>query len=530
MSLCSHTARAFSRSRAPKSNTLLPFLYQTATIQQWKPATRPVARRNISSRPRRQDDTPLKEDIPFEDAEGTLPPTIEEAQSARKTTITDTERAAFEKLYKTFNTQRRSKEKDGEHEEADQIADEYYEDDEEGSGNSLDKVFEQVLRGSPRLQNAQKDCSNVQSILKKSSGASALIKEPSSLEADTPQNKKKIAARTEKERIRKLRHEDRDRIDKLIKSAQTDLQLWQILDREVFEQLRKLDLDNANTDKKEQRPTKTRVKLTPTANIDTRILFPNYPHHLLTAIQTLRFHFPRSPLPLTILPTIKALGRSSYALGATTQLYKHLLRTAWVQQSSYTMIDTLLTDMESNIVEFDLEILEVLDGVIREHEMAKSGKLGREMQMVFGMGTWLEGIGKIKVWRNGVAGRLGVQEEIVQERAVRTPERVVRRPERDMRTPERIVRRPEHGMRGSGRDGNMREADLPLVEGTNDVRAASDTISDAIPFVGEQKLDNTPPDTEVESGDRIENADTLLELPLEEEMVKDEDKPAKILL
>jgi hypothetical protein len=518
MSLCSNTFRAISRSRSSKSNTLLPFLYQTATIQQWKPATRPAARRNISSRPKSGDVRPFKEDIPFEHVEGTLPPTVEESQPASKTTITGTERAAFEKLYKTFNTQGRTKGKDGEHEELDQIADEYYEDDEEGSNRSIDKIFEDVLQGSPQLQK-HKDGRIVRSILKTPTATSAPTKEPSSTEAETPQNKKKLAAKAEKERIRKLRLEERDRIDKLLKFAQTDLELWQTLDREVFEQLRKLDLDNTKSEKKEQPAMKMRAKLssTPTTNVETRILFPNYSHHLLTAIQTLRVHFPRSPLPLTILPTVKALGRSSYALGATTQLYKHLLRTAWVQQSSYTMLDTLLTDMESNVVEFDVEILEVVDGVIKEHEMATHGNLGRGMQMVFGMGAWQEGVKKLKVWRNIIAARIGMPE--INFQAERRPERPARRPERDMRGLESYER------------GQVTHERLPLGEGAQHDQAASGDSGEAIPFVGAQTLEDTSSiETGVEERDRADDVDGQVELSYEQERLKDEDNPAKVLL
>lgn len=212
MSLCSHTVRAISRSRVAKSNTLLPFLYQTATIQQWQPATRPIARRTIASQSKPRNDWPVVEDVPFEDAEGNLPPTMEEAESARKTTMTDTERAAFEKLYKTFNAQgQRQNAEDGEHEELDQIADEYYEDDENDASASLEKVFDDVLYRSPRLLQTQRNGKNMTHTPRPS--------EVSTDTPDTPQNKKKLAAKVESERIRKLRIEERERIDKLMKGA-----------------------------------------------------------------------------------------------------------------------------------------------------------------------------------------------------------------------------------------------------------------------------------------------------------------------
>lgn len=125
----------------------------------------------------------------------------------------------------------------------------------------------------------------------------------------------------------------------------------------------------------------------------------------------LRTEFPSSPLPLSILPTIKSLGRSSYALGATTTLYRHLLRTAWIQHSSYTYIDTLLVDMNNGAIEFDADILTLLDSIIKEHEMARSGRLGREMQLVYGMEQFLEGIKKVRQWRSVVAERLGVSSD-----------------------------------------------------------------------------------------------------------------------
>ncbi|KAF1916155.1 hypothetical protein BDU57DRAFT_516084 [Ampelomyces quisqualis] len=483
MSLCSHTARAISRSRITKPNTLLPFLYQTATIQQWQPCTRAIARRTISSRSRPQDDWPVVEDVPFHDAEGNLPPRAEEAQSTRKTTMTSTERAAFEKLYKTLNAQVQER-KTGQHveyEELEQIADTYYKDDENDASGSLDKVFNEVLQRSPLLLPTQRNGKYMTHTPRPSgtvsSGASASI-------PDTPQNKKKLAAKAENERIKKLRLEERERIDKLMKGAQTDRDLWEILNREVFDPLRKLNLDETNPSSKEEtkpKGPKPRTKTTSvTASEQTRILFPNFPDHILTAVQLLRINFPRSSLSLTILPTIKSLGRSSFALGATPQLYKHLLRTAWIQQSSYTLIDNLLTDMDANLVEFDIGILDVIDGVIREHEMGVSGQLGKELQLLFGMETWAEGISKIVAWRRVVAKKLGVNEEAVQ---TKLPQNVQRDQPRDgprstrffrktfvsdrmsMRAKGTEPRPPRADRRRHAHDGEIVDDFVPLLEG-----------------------------------------------------------------
>ncbi|KAH7410229.1 hypothetical protein DE146DRAFT_342610 [Phaeosphaeria sp. MPI-PUGE-AT-0046c] len=518
MSLCSQTLRAISRSRGPRPSTLLPFLYQTATIQQWKSTTRSNARRNVYSRAK------PTEDIPFEDAEGNLPPSIEEAQSARKTTITDTERAAFEKLYKTFKARDHGGKEKGEHEELDQIADEYYEDDEEQKHTPLDKVFEELLYGKPQTKTGEVDR------LKKAAESAAAKKASAApTGAETPQRKKQLAAKADKERMKKLRIEERERIDRLLKHAQTDRELWQILNREVFNQLRKLNLDEPDTPQKAKQRSKqstndpkVRIKRSPpvppknlSTTAEAQALFANYPHHLVTTLHALRIHFPRSPLPHSILPTIKALGRSSYALGATTQLYRHLIRTAWVQQSSYSLVDKLLTDMETNIVDFDMGILEVLDGMIREHDLARAGRLGRELEIVSGMEMWGEGIEKIREWRGAVARSLGVQEERVA--AVQRPLREGRVGERRDRGAGREIPRNRFHSDGGKRVGGS--TDVPFVEGVVEgvVAAESGPVEDTA------ERDSLPLD--------VEEEDARLEQSVEPTREGESgDEPAKVLL
>lgn len=430
MSLCTAIRRALARSHISPASSLLPFLYQTATLQQWQPATRSIGRRNAASRPNARGGKSFgaaagDPHVPFEDAGGNLPPVLDAAQPQRESTMTATERAAFEKLYKTFNTegQGRSEGRDEEHDELDQIADEYYEDDEDTSATSLDKAFDTVLKGALVPQGAQ---AGVQT--SHGGNVSTLPASEKAAVPDTPQNKKQAAAKAEKDRIKKLHMDERMRVDKMVQSAQTDQQLWQTLEHEVFDQLRKLNLDapaasnKASQTNKSSDPTQTAPD---SAATHDRLPLANFPYHLHTAAKKLRTHFPSSPLPFTILSTLKSLGRSSYALGATTHLYRQLLRAASIQQSSYSLIDTLLTDMDTNIIEFDARILDLLDSIIKEHDLAIGGSLGRELQMVYRMEMWQEGIKKIKDWRHVVAERLGMHE--VKPRAVRSsPPRVER--------------------------------------------------------------------------------------------------------
>ncbi|KAF2631642.1 hypothetical protein BU25DRAFT_385118 [Macroventuria anomochaeta] len=427
MSACSNTLRALSRSCIPTNKTLLPFLYQTATIQQWKPAAQPIARRNISRYSRKDD--PSAEDIPFENKEE-LPPALDDLEPARKTTITGSERAAFEKLYRKFNT-RGSRQNEKDHEvEIDAIADEYWEPDEEEEDPkaSLDKIFDDALKGKAKSAREWNRSGTEQLRSRKSkqdlqSMAEHVLKgtRPLEMRARELRAKKKKDTSAQAAKLNEARLRERNRIDALLTSAKTDRELWETLQREVFDQVRQLDLDS--TAPKPKRPARNAKSTSTTTTVDPKILFTNYPHHLLTALTTLRTHFPASPLPLSILPTIKSLGRSSYALGATTALYTTLLRTAWLQQSSYPLLTSLLTDMHNGAIEFSVDTLALLDQVIREFDMARSGRLGREMQMVYGMEQFGEGIREVRRWRQVVAERVGADDGRREKGTVPVPRR-----------------------------------------------------------------------------------------------------------
>ena len=344
MPMCRSTLCAIPRCRIAipfsSSKTLVPFLYQTATIQQWKPNLQPIGSRSASSR------SSNRHDVPFED-EDPLPPGIEEVEQTRKTTITAPEREAFEKLYRKYGNGEQPQDEIPFSHEVDQIADEWYEEDDEmdGKSDTLDSLFDAVLQGLPPPGQVSKYKRKVPSSDSMDSLQSLAEK---ILRPERGAAKNKLTA-GEAARIKSIREGDKARVRGLLEKAQTDRELWEILDREVFEKFRKLDLDGIQKSKKQQSASMTSTgqsksasdttntaesvdmvsesskKLTtpsskpqghPELKDDPRILFPNFPSHIIYAAQLLRDNFPSSQLPLSILPAIKSLGRSSYALGA----------------------------------------------------------------------------------------------------------------------------------------------------------------------------------------------------------------------
>ncbi|KAF2711520.1 hypothetical protein K504DRAFT_465273 [Pleomassaria siparia CBS 279.74] len=453
MSACSTALRILSRIRTPvaasSSKTLTPFLYLTPTIQQWTPRTHPITHRNISFRsgpPRREDD------VPFEgiEKESSLPPDVDNLEPVRQTTITGSERAAFEKLYKTMNAQKPPRNDLPHAHELDQIADEWYEEDEDKQDDaSLDSLFDKVLAGvpAPGQIKRRKKYDNLETL------ASSV------LDSHLREERKRAreAASVEAEKTKAIRAEERARVTALMEQAQTDREVWEILEREVLGVIRQLDLDGTkkmaeeqvvpaspSTKKRKQGKTATAEIVTPktlaelkpnlksksisntesetepkpeptpptsltttTSTPHSRNLFANFPFHLYSCAHILRSTYPSSPLPFSILPTIKSLGRSPFALGASTSLYNLLIRTSWYQYSSYAYVDELLHDMQNAGIEFDMNTLHLLDGILSEFKNARKGEMGFHVKTVWGTEWFCDAARRLGKWRDVVRLRMG---------------------------------------------------------------------------------------------------------------------------
>ncbi|KAF2746919.1 hypothetical protein M011DRAFT_468200 [Sporormia fimetaria CBS 119925] len=384
MSVCKSSAAVLGRLRSARSlstsRSLAPFLFQTATIQQCNRSATPAARRNASSRSTHDDH------IPFEGEEG-LPPTIEDAASARPTTMTGSERLAFEKMYKKITAEKKAKEE------------QFLNDEDEAA--SLDSVFESILHNQstkkPSTLKKKKKTDTLESL------AETILRD----ELNAAQRKHDEAAAANAARLDSLRNSERQRVQDLLLAAQSDREIWRVLDAELFTPLRNLDLDNT-TPKPNSSKKKPPRRSPPEPRSDPNILFPNFPKLILFAARLLRKSFPTSPQCLALLPALKFLGRSSYALGATTQLYNLLLRTVWIQYNSYAHLDALLKEMDNAGIEFDANTVTFLNNVLRDHTDAKRGRFGMGLNRLYQMDHNKEGIKKMFAWKETAMKRLGI--------------------------------------------------------------------------------------------------------------------------
>ena len=189
--------------------------------------------------------------------------------------------------------------------------------------------------------------------------------------------------------VDRVRERDMKRITALFADTRNDLQVWKILEWNVFRQMEKLNElmkeqkigEEAIASTKEKKgdspsdettgmaenmaPTisanaagpylgydATPTKITPLERSvhPLAILQTNYAEHLLTALQTFRKHYPTSPYAISLLTKIKDLGTLSYVLGASTAFYNELIYIRWVHyRDPHSCADLVAEMLEQGI-------------------------------------------------------------------------------------------------------------------------------------------------------------------------------------
>ncbi|KAF2835178.1 hypothetical protein M501DRAFT_914113, partial [Patellaria atrata CBS 101060] len=218
--------------------------------------------------------------------------------------------------------------------------------------------------------------------------------------------------------------EEANRIETLLRTAKTDVELWDVLEREVFSVIKRLKLDEdpepaKETSKKPGRLPKAKIESPTEDNAREKLqafaqsswhtlasFAPNYPTLLLLSTRQLRSSFPASSLVLNILPTVKSLGRSSYALGASTLLYNELIGIYWMRYGNFDGIISLLKEMDNGGVGFDEGTLGLLEDIVLEAKKAVRGHFGRVLGAVYGMERFRGAFVEIERWREEIGSRL----------------------------------------------------------------------------------------------------------------------------
>ncbi|KAH6954856.1 hypothetical protein HG530_011041 [Fusarium avenaceum] len=143
-----------------------------------------------------------------------------------------------------------------------------------------------------------------------------------------------------------LRELERSRVEKLMQDCQTDAELWEVLEKEVFSLPEKLGIHEQNKTAQKIRKLKKKARAQDNeAVMDVHGYL--YSHYLNYGLNLLDTGFPKpSILAFNILPRIKELGLSSYVLGVSTPLFIKLAEIHWKRYGDATSAFDVLDEMK----------------------------------------------------------------------------------------------------------------------------------------------------------------------------------------
>ncbi|KND87154.1 hypothetical protein TOPH_08194 [Tolypocladium ophioglossoides CBS 100239] len=383
------------------SPTLLPFLYQTRTLRRAF-AAQPVLALARQAHALRKSRTPKHDNaIPFEWAHEGAQDELGDVPGRQQSTITPSEAEVFKGIFDEIAqgrmpaAKKRPSPADATFQSvAGSPADspEAHLSGSFGQSNGMARsIVEQArvtefrdkfLRRYPQsLRNAAQVALGLYELEPGTSGQSQM------LELDEADEKKW----EERARYDRARVEERERVDALMKSFDTDAALWQAMEKEVFSLPEKLGIvqnaqgkvsrgqRDATTKRKTARNQQSALDadsadstLTTQQRADEEkrtmdVHGPLYPHFISTGLALCDTAFDRpSPFAFAILPRVKALGLPSYVLGVSTPFYSRLARMHWNRFGDANSALDVLQEMNSAGLYDDDEVSDLVVK-IRDH-------------------------------------------------------------------------------------------------------------------------------------------------------------------
>lgn len=267
-------------------------------------------------------------------------------------TITASEKAAFEKLSNHIalsNLEEDSSEDEFDDELSSEPGDEF-------GGEAIEDI-DILFESAIERQNS----------LEKNHAAASSIERPSSEEL----------------RLEPLRKSHEEAFAKKLESAETDIDVWTLLEKEVFWLFGELKKRYKGSKTREAAPSVEKGKAakgeqnkgtdsTKMSKDVLSVMESNYSDYCLSALRLLRREFPSSPYVLHLLPTIKRFGHISYVLGASTALYNEILFVKWTQYSDLAGMADLVKEMLDKGVEVNEVSINLLVAVAKERQKALS--------------------------------------------------------------------------------------------------------------------------------------------------------------
>jgi len=241
------------------------------------------------------------------------------------------------------------------------------------------------------------------------------------------------------------------RITALIRQAPTDVAVWLVMENEVFSTMRALESKRLRDELEMTRPDEGPVQLAAesddnqdpvheglasghqrrvedspastqatarqskapvtTPTITMSMFSHYYPIVTWHALRRLLSRTPASPLVFSLLPTIKAMGRTSLVLAASTPFFNVLLIHTWRATGSLARVLVLLREMDGAGVAMNEATWHVLNEVAKNRRQGQQGDLGPALAGLEGLSVRRAEGDEIQKWRLRI--RQGIEQRVL---------------------------------------------------------------------------------------------------------------------
>lgn len=457
-----------------RTSSLCPFLYSTKTLsfpslsrKAFRAPNNHLTRcRNFTSIPQHQagayntprpNENPFEDDVfanprsdrlsdsdvPLEDVESRLA----ESGKSKKSTMTPSEKAAFDRIFKDIDESTAATaieevafdEQDAEsdpYEDLNSIFDRAIQDLRLREEHMADKLARDEQRQPQRYRRAMDELL----VVKDTAGLSsrAFLRPLRLVYGNELEGE--VDMQESEENLKKACEDHKGLVSNLLERATTDVQIWDLLEEEVFSLINHLDVQikfdqkaRKAIERQEKRLAKEKGKekaanadedgdiddkgaLKDTAlnapapaalptNTLISILQSNYADYLVSALRLFRRHHPSSFYALYLLPHMKRLGPISYVLGASTGLYNEILFLKWTQFSDLHAMADLMQEMLNQGIETNEVTMVFIRRLWAKRRHGLIGRFGPVMQ------KWWDMRGNREGWNRVWAMYLQIKEE-----------------------------------------------------------------------------------------------------------------------
>lgn len=340
----------------------------------------------------------------------------------RQTTITPSERAAFEAIFNTIRNKTKNAQRYGNLERETTSPDQR----KKAAQRLEDIIGVAMTERYPQTRDEKETVVNRYPPSLRALAAKAVGLDYN--ESHFEETAKKEEEAMDNDQLEELRKPIREKVEARMHAAETDAELWAVMEREVFPLIEKLGLVKPGKEKPlKKRAPGRKPAITPKASKREIVLPPKeqqivqfepiqhkgqvisplafygplYPSYLLLGLRLLDRSFAKpSLLTLSILPKIKSLGLISHVLGASTQLYNELLIIHWYRYDDFRGAISLLSEMEESGLSFNKETLEIVDDIVRMQGRILRGDRGPTLKALWSLPEFAPG--KFGHWRNKI--------------------------------------------------------------------------------------------------------------------------------